>query len=70
MTDHPTIATDTVHPVIARPVVLLVNITGGRREARCTHCDWTYANTVKVDVETQARYHRGQHRTGRTAVTR
>lgn len=59
----------TVHPVIRTPRVLIVNAVGGRREARCTHCPWTYSNTVKTDVEYQARYHRGQHRAGRTAVT-
>lgn len=62
-------ATDT-HPVIPAPRVLIVNATGGRREARCTHCPWTYNNSVKADVEMQARYHRGQHRTGRAEVTR
>lgn len=61
MTGQP--ATPTA-PAITRPQVLIVNAAAGRREARCVHCPWTYSNTVKVDVEQQARYHRGQHRAG------
>ena len=58
------------HPIVGRPLVIISDATSARRTARCAHCDWTYTNGVKTDVEAQARYHRGQHRTGRTAVTR
>lgn len=49
---------------IARPVVEVAHGTGGRTIARCGHCPWEYANTVKSDVHAQARYHRGLHRHG------
>ncbi|QIK83012.1 hypothetical protein [Sanguibacter sp. HDW7] len=52
------------NPAIARPLVTVSNATSTRRIARCGHCAWEYANTVKSDVEYQARMHRGQHRTG------
>jgi hypothetical protein len=68
MTTNPPIAAP--HPIIARPLVIISDATSARRTARCTHCDWEYTNGVKSDVEYMARYHRGQHRTGRTAVTR
>lgn len=51
-------------PTIPRPLVTISNATSTRRIARCAHCDWEYANTIKSDVEYQARMHRGQHRAG------
>lgn len=51
-------------PAIARPLVTISNATSARRIARCAHCDWEYVNTIKSDVECQARMHRGQHRAG------
>ena len=58
------------HRVIAHPLVIVSNATTTLRTAACAHCDWSYTNSVKSDVGYQARYHRGQHRTGRAAVSR
>lgn len=54
----------TTHEPIPNPKVTVSNATSTKRIARCHHCSWEYANTVKTDVEYMARYHRGLHRTG------
>jgi hypothetical protein len=63
MSAHPT-----TYPTIDHPLVVISH-RSGKHTAQCGHCDWSYTNTIKTDVETQARYHRGQHRDGRTTVT-
>ncbi len=32
-------------------------------EARCHHCEWTMAGTIRAYLDEQAKYHRHQHRT-------
>lgn len=64
------------HPTVARPKVFLHTEApaqagkSARHTAECTHCDWTYTNVVKGDVEYQATVHRHHHRSGTTAVTK
>lgn len=58
------------HPVIGRPKVRIVATSPSDLTASCHHCDWTYSNSVKSDVEYMATQHRAQHRAGRTGAVR
>lgn len=54
---------NTPHPVILHPRVPITKLSG-KYEARCHHCDWGLAGTIRAYLDEQAKYHRHMHRTG------
>lgn len=52
------------HPTVPHPRVPISKKTSTTYIARCHHCDWTFAETIRTAVEEQATWHRHQHRTG------
>lgn len=60
------------HQVVKSPKVTVEETIGerGRRfTLMCAHCTFSYANSVKTDVQDAARRHRHLHRTGALPIS-